>query len=399
MKPYHVKRRVVQLTVLILLCAIPVLGVFRIDLASASFVFFGRPIWWDNYQFLSGMALAILSAPLLTYVTIGSLWCGWACPQNLLTEWADALTFKWLGKRADVRVDGQGLVLAPDKNRWLNWLKLGATLLTASFFLGLVVLKLYYPAQDVWGFLWGTTTRQANFAIMLAFVVFFVFIDLAVVRYFLCDYACFYRMGQRLFQTRAALHVEHDGARVADCEKCHYCATVCPTRIEPNRIQKHDICIDCGECIDACDRLHLKEGTAGLLNFSTRSSAPQTGRQHSGLRLTLLRGGAGFLFLGGCALMGWGAWTQKTVDFQKMEADQEQLRVIAHHCQPRCAPLQVQCRGDHLAACYQAAACTCACSLEQDPTNPQRDTWQQCVRLNQKHLQALETASFPQVRR
>lgn len=393
-KPYHSKRRLVQSVVLALLCAIPLLGLFRIDLASASFRVLGHSISWDNYRFLSGLVLVLLSAPLLTYVTVGSVWCGWACPQNFLSEWADDLTQRWLGKRADVRVDGEGLVVAPIKNRLSHWLILGGLLFVAATLLGMVGLMNFYPPADIWAFVLGSAPRQANMAIMLGFTILLVFVDIAVVRYFFCDYACFYRMGQRLFQTGTALHIAYDVNRKDDCAKCHYCATVCPTRIQPNRIQAHDICIDCGECVDACQRLHDKSQESGLLRFSRGVSASPS-PQGILTRIPLFRISVALVFLLGCALMGWGAWLQPHVDYAQQDAAQERLLQIAHVCQPRCAALQAQCRGDRLDRCYEAAACTCSCELERDPHNPQQATWEACVRLNQQHRQAWLVVHVP----
>ncbi len=389
-KPYHARRRLVQSAVLGLLCAVPLQGLFRIDLASASFSVLGHSIGWDNYRFLTGMVLVLLSAPLLTYVTVGAVWCGWACPQNFLSEWANELTQRWLGKRADVRVDGEGLVVAPAKNRFSHWVMLALILMLASMGLGMVVLMNFYAPADVWGFVLGSVPRQANMAIMLGFTVFLVFIDLAVVRYFFCDYACFYRMGQRLFQARTmALHIAYDEQRHDDCVKCHYCATVCPTRIQPNQMRIHDICIDCGECVDACQRLHDKTGEPGLLRFSG-AVRPATSVPASGVlqRIPLFRMSVALVFCLGCGLMVWGAWSQPHIDLVQQEKDQARQRQLAHICQPRCAALQVQCRGDRLDRCYEAAACTCSCELEQDPVNPQRATWESCVRLNHQHRQA-----------
>lgn len=387
----------VQSLALVLLACIPLFGLFRIDLASARFMLLGYAVDWDNYLFLLGLTLVVISVPLLTYVTVGSLWCGWACPQNFLSEWANGLTLRWLGKRADVRVDGDGMVVASAKNRLSHWLALGIPLLAMSFMLGLLVLMGFYPAKDIWDFVTGATVRQANMAIMLGFTVLLVFIDIAVARYFFCDYACFYRMGQRLFQTREVLHIAYDASRVQDCAKCHYCATVCPTRIQPNHITAHDICIDCGECIDACHRLHDKAGTLGLLKFSRGEVHQHEEQAKSRSHLNRFRGLVGLLFLSGCSFMAWGLWTQPRVDLQQQAADQQRLLAVVHHCQPRCAPLQAQCRGDNLARCYEAAACSCSCSLEQDPGNPQRAIWESCVRLNQQHLQTFLQSRHPVV--
>jgi polyferredoxin len=129
---YHFPRRAVQVATLLVLTLIPALGIFRIDLSSASFYVLGHQIWWSNFFFISGLAIVIAITPIITYMTIGAAWCGWACPQNLLSEWANNLTYKFLGKRADVRVDGKGMVVAAAKNKAVNWLILGIIFLAAA---------------------------------------------------------------------------------------------------------------------------------------------------------------------------------------------------------------------------------------------------------------------------
>lgn len=390
MKQYHWKRKATQLVTLLLIALIPTLGLFRVDLASASFFILGRQIWWSNFPFLCGLSIVIATAPILTYMTIGAVWCGWACPHNLFTEWANDLTHKLLGKRADVSVDGAGMVVAASKNRVLNWLILGASFLAASMALALVALMFFYSPHDMWTFITAGSDRQVNMSIMYFFAVFLIFIEIAVVRYFLCDYACLYRVGQRLFKTPDALHVSYDVSRSSDCSKCNYCATSCITDIEPTDIKIYDACIDCGECIDACNRLHAKSGTRGLLSFGIGEGRSGTGwRETLGKFVPRAFWLVGAVFLLGSAMMAWGFVMQKPIDENKLLQEQQKIQNIAHVCNRQCAPEQDACNGRHLASCYRAAACKCACSLKQDPLNPLGDSWRQCVQNSTAHAEAL----------
>ncbi len=387
---YHWKRKATQLVTLLLLCLIPALGLFRIDLASASFLTLGRQVWWSNFPFLIGLALVAATAPIITYMTIGAVWCGWACPQNLLSEWANGLTRKLLGKRADVRVDGEGMIVAASRNKVINWLILGTSFLAASMMLALVAFMFFYTPGDVWAFLTAGANRQTNMLVMYLFAVFLIFIDIASIRYFLCDYACLYRVGQRLFKSRDALHVTYDASRSSDCTKCNYCATSCITGIQPTDIKIYDACIDCGECIDACDRLHAKSATRGLLKFEIgESESGTTWRRKLGKVFSGFNWLVGALFLLGCAMMAWGIVTQKSVDQKKLLLEQQKIQRVAHICNSQCAPLQLTCNGKNIAGCYRAAACKCACSLQQDPLNVLADSWRQCVQSNTAHAQAL----------
>jgi polyferredoxin len=386
------KRRIVQFATLMLIVLIPATGLFRIDLASASFVVLNHQIWWSSFTLVTGLALIFVTAPILTYMTIGTVWCGWACPQNLVAEFGDMLTHKLLGKRASVRVEGKGFVVAETKNRLLNWMVLGSVFLLASFVIALIPFLLFFSPAYLWEMLTFGDTEKLSTFIFYLLIVFLVFADIAFIRYYLCDYACFYRMGQRMFKTRDALHVTYDATRAADCAKCNYCATVCITSIQPTAIAPHDICINCGECIDACDRLHQKTGTPGLLDFKLSSeSANRTWYQkiatvlRSTNRLVLV------LFLAGIVLMVWGLVTQPKVLPKIPFAVQQKTREIARICSVQCVQQESACKNRNMEGCYRAAACRCECTLQQDPSNTDSNGLRQCVARNLAHAETERT--------
>jgi len=380
---YRFPRRAVQIATLLMFSLVPALGIFQIDLASASFHVLDRQIWWSNSTFIFGLTVVLTTVPIVTYMTIGAVWCGWACPQNLLSEWANKLTYRFLGKRADVRVDGKGMVVAAAKNRIANWLILGTIFLLASLVLALVPILLFLPHGDVWDFITFSASQKISDTVKYPyfFMVFLIFIDIAFIRYFFCDYACFYRIGHMLFKTRDALHVTYDASRSADCAKCNYCATTCITAIEPTNIKTEDPCIGCGECIDACDQLHESSGTRGLLRFETgtRGSAT-TWKQKLGEMFSRLNWLIGAVFISGWAMMAWGIAMQEPVRPQMTSAELQHIQHVTRACNSQCAGEIASCKGANMAGCYRASACKCDCSLQQDPNNPAIGTWRQCVK-------------------
>jgi polyferredoxin len=391
---YHLPRRAVQLATLLVISLIPALGIFRIDLPSASFDVLGHQIWWSNFFFISGLAIVIAIIPIITYMSIGAVWCGWACPQNLLSEWANNLTYKFLGKRADVRVDGKGMVVAAAKNKAVNWLILGAIFLAAAMVLALVPLVLFYPHRDIWAFVTFSASREMAESIKYPyyFLVLLIFIDIAFVRYFFCDYACFYRIGHMLFKTKDALHVTYDASRSSDCAKCNYCATSCITAIQPTDIKIADPCIGCGECIDACDDLHEKTGTAGLLRFEIgKKGSKTTSVQKLKEFFSRLNWPIGLIFIYGCVMMGWGIATQEPVRTQLSPAQMHKIQMVARTCDSRCSTYISSCKGDNIAGCYRASACKCDCNLQLDPGNAASGTWRQCVKKYTSLAEALSS--------
>jgi hypothetical protein len=385
---YHWKRRSTQLGMLLLIILIPTLGLFRIDFATASFFINDLQVEWTNYLFLIGLTIVVCTVPIITYLTVGSVFCGWACPQNLFSELSDGLTHKLLGKRADVRIDGPGMIVAASKNKAHNWLILGFIFLVASAVLAFFFLMFFYTRSDMWAFITGETDRQPSMIVMYWMTTFFIFIDIATVRYLYCDYPCLYRVWLRFFRNRDALHISYDASRSSACEKCNYCAATCITDIQPTNIRITDTCVDCGECIDACDQLHAKSGISGLLSFKVGESGNEMtwrkmlGKAFSGSRWLLVA-----FFLLGCALMVWGGEiaSQKIIDQERFQQENRKNQEVARVCNRQCAELQATCNAQSVKAkdfsgCYRASACMCACTLQQDPTSSSADSLRQCVR-------------------
>lgn len=306
---FRPQRRLVQLATLLVLVLIPAAGVFRIDLAAGSLLVLGHAVSLRDFPVVAGLAIVLATGPLLMISTIGTLWCGWACPQNTVSEWANTLTHRLLGSRANVNVESAGLQVAPSKNRAANWAQLGLQFALASMVLGLVPLFYFFPPAVVWSLLsFGEDAQFSRFMFRLFLVsAGAAFVDIALVRYFLCNYVCLYRFGLLLFRNENGLRVAYDASRSADCAKCNYCRVSCLTSVDPTAIQRFDRCINCAECIDACTRLHAKQEPVvpGLLRFEY-GPGTRTGQGGAFARLLSLFGWHGALFLAGCAIMGYG---------------------------------------------------------------------------------------------
>jgi len=391
---YHWKRRAVQLATLFIIALIPAVGLFRIDLTTASFTILDRQIWWSNFTLVFGLAIIVATAPIITYMTIGTVWCGWACPQNLLSEWANSLTHKLLGKRANVDVAGEGLKVAAAKNKAVNWIVLALSFLAAALVLGIIPFLFFFSPAEVWSFFtFSAGARLSQFMRQLYFFgVFLIFVDIAVIRYFWCDYACLYRIGQKIFKTQDALHVSYDASRSADCAKCNYCATSCITGIQPTQIKVYDSCIDCGECIDACNRLHARSGTQGLLQFELgEKGGVPTWRGKLREVMSRFNWWVGGLFLAGCAMTVWGILPERQVVLPPPTAAQLKANQLGETCRSQCAPQLAGCKAGVRSDCYRATACQCQCSLEHEPSNPLAGEWRRCVQSDTEKADALNS--------
>lgn len=272
-------RQVTQLGMILLLLLIPLLGVFRIDVSSG-FIVLGRQIWFADFSLVFGFWLALACTFIMLYSTVGTAFCGWLCPQNTFSSLADKFTFKLLGKRAVLDWENQDSTKVTNrKNKTLNWFLLGIKLFALSLLAALIPLLYFIEPSQLWGLISFQDQTESAFSLRWIYMVFtfIVFVNLAVVRHFLCRYMCIYRIWQFLFKTKDTLHIHYDGTRSAECEKCSYCVTKCMVQIDPRNTTTFDSCTNCGACISACDTMHAKENKSGLLSFklgerATRSS-------------------------------------------------------------------------------------------------------------------------------
>ncbi len=275
---YHGRRRLVQAASFALAVLVPASGLFRIDPSAGALVVLDRQIWFSDFFLLAGVWIMLASALVILYSAAGTVFCGWVCPQNIVSEWANFMTRKLLGRRAKVEMDGSAPIVAVTKNKALNWVLLGLSLLAASMVVAVVPLFYFYAPATIWSFVtWRADPRLAGSLHYIYFVfVLIILLDVAFIRHFWCRFACVYRVWQHSFRTRETLHVRYDASRASSCDKCSYCVSSCFIEIDPRKTAVYDSCINCGECVDACNRLHHKSGKPGLLSFEFGERREQT---------------------------------------------------------------------------------------------------------------------------
>ncbi len=301
---------------LALIVLVPTTGLFRIDPSAGALVVLDRQIWFSDFFLIFGLWIFLATVMVFLYSIAGTVFCGWVCPQNSVAEWANIVTRKFLGKRAEVSLDGAAPRVTASKDRVLNWVALAACFVGASMLIALVPMLYFYPPSAVWSFVSlrpDPTLAGSLYWIYTVFVL-IILLDITVLRHFWCRFICVYRVWQHSFKTRQTLHIAYDRSRAADCEGCNYCVTKCFIDLDPRSTDVYDSCINCGECVDACDRMHQKEGAPGLLRFEfgERSVPAQAAaarkRNNEYSLLGRSRWALPFSALG-LAMFAWGAWS------------------------------------------------------------------------------------------
>jgi polyferredoxin len=312
---YHRRRRAVQAAVLLLIVLVPLSGLFRIDPIAGGLVILDRQVWFADFFLFFGLWIFLATLMVFLYSIAGTVFCGWACPQNTVAEWANRVTRRFLGKRAEVSLDGAPVRVTAAKDRWLNWVLLASCLLGASLAIALVPMLYFYPPAAILSFVTLRPDPALAGSLYWIYTVFvlIVLLDVTLLRHFWCRFICVYRVWQHSFKTRQTLHIEFDASRASDCAGCNYCVTQCFIDLDPRSTDVYDSCINCGECVDACQRMHRKEGTPGLLRFAfgarDASAAHHAGRRNNEYSLLgRSRWALPFSALG-LAMFGWGIHT------------------------------------------------------------------------------------------
>jgi len=269
----HALRRGSQYLVMALLVLIPVSGLFRIDPMAGAFRLLDYQVWFADISIVMGFWLMAATGLIFMYSWAGAVFCGWVCPQNTLSEWANALTAKLLGRRALMMdVSGQKMQVARRKNVWINKAVLAVCFVLIAMLFAIIPLLYFFDPAVIWSFLILHPVAKAEHLLWIYSVcVLVVLVDVAAMRHLVCKYMCIYRVWQHSFKTKDTLHIAYDSSRSDDCLHCNYCEDSCFLDIDPRRTEVFDSCINCGECVVACDQLHSKSKKMqgpGLLSFA-----------------------------------------------------------------------------------------------------------------------------------
>lgn len=236
-----------------------------VDFPARRFYFFFIEIWPQEVYYLTG--ILILAALGLFAVTsmFGRLWCAWGCPQ---TVWTDL--FLWVerliegDRSARIRLDRAPWT--PSKTgkkifKHIVWIMISAATGGAWVF--------YFA--DAPTLLRDLVLLQAPTAawLTIAFLTTSTYLMAGHAREQVCTYMCPYARFQAAMLDEESLIVTYRSDRGeprgkykrgeswddrGHCIACNQCVVVCPTGIDIRDGQQLE-CINCGLCIDACNRV------------------------------------------------------------------------------------------------------------------------------------------------
>jgi cytochrome c oxidase accessory protein FixG len=207
----------------------------RFDVPSLKLYFFGSVVWISEAYFFLLIFLLFFIGIMLATLLYGRIWCGWACPQTVLSD----LT-RLIMKLSD-RLAGRPVLSAVLSQ---SFVFLFSSIVSASIVWYFVspyemIPRIISRALGPWTF-----GSWALFTVL-------IYLDLAFVRRKFCSFVCPYARLQSAFFDHKTLTIAFDARRSDECMDCEACVRACPSEIDIRKGLQVE-CVNCAECIDAC---------------------------------------------------------------------------------------------------------------------------------------------------
>jgi len=284
------RRRLTQAAFFALFVLAPSLNLLRFDLYETQLWFLGFRWSLGIDAFLRGEAGAAATAvsilvrgflPVIALAALvlgvayryGRLYCGWLCPHFSMVETLNDLLHRASGKFSVWERSGSPREGRDPRARW--WPVFLASCLVLGFVWAITLLTYLLPPRVIWGNLvtGALTPNQARF-LGVATLVFTL--EFVLARHLFCRFGCAVGLFQSLawMANPRALVVAFARARTPECRSCdaprgNACDRSCPMRLNPRTIKRLMFsCVQCGRCLDACEKVQGDRGRTPLLTWT-----------------------------------------------------------------------------------------------------------------------------------
>jgi len=239
-------RRLIAVTEALVIIGLPFLKIngesaLRFDISSLRLHFFGISLWMEEFYIV--LIAIIFISLLFIFITIllGRLWCGWVCPQTVLS----------------------------DLTGFIDHSKSPINILIIALFSILVSANLIWYLISPYKFFHSLLRGEVGRITWTFWTVFslIIFLNLLLVRYRFCATVCPYaRLQGTLFDDRTLI-ITFDERRRRECMECMACVKTCPVGVDIRRGPQTE-CTACARCIDACNERVSRRGMPSLINYS-----------------------------------------------------------------------------------------------------------------------------------
>lgn len=248
------------------------------DVPGRKLHLFGWTFWPQETHFI--FLILVMAGLTLFFVTsiLGRLWCGYACPQTILSH-AFILVERIIegDRHKRVKLDKSPWNMDKISKKLAKW----SVWLAMSVYLGLTFAGYYTPMRALFkDFISGHAQPSTILVIGFFTVVSMVFFGFFRGRF--CSTMCPYARFQGAMFDRDTIMVNYDMVRgeprgkakdpeAGSCVDCNLCVQVCPQNIDiRNGVQFE--CINCAACVDACDTVMEKlDRPKGLVRYASEA--------------------------------------------------------------------------------------------------------------------------------
>ena len=273
----------------------PALNLLRFDLNEAQLWFLGMR--WSlgidalargeinaTQASITFMLRAFLPALLFIAVFLGiayrygRLYCGWLCPHFSAVETLNNLLHRACGKLSIWDRDKTPRANVDPKARWWPLFALSCALM--GFLWAITLLTYLLPPAAIWGgLIHGTLTpNQTRFIVIGSLVL---TAEFAFARHLFCRFGCAVGLFQSLawMANPRSMVVSFARERARDCKTCDEprgsaCDHVCPMRLNPRNIKRKMFsCVQCGQCLTACDESQQAQSRTPNLQWQIGAEA------------------------------------------------------------------------------------------------------------------------------
>ncbi len=245
-------RRIAQLLTLVLLIAIPLLNKNGIDALMGSIYSLALGPFWISDP-LSGLQVILttlsvdttllvsMAIPAGFAIVFGRVFCGWICPQNLLSEVCDFLS---------QRIGMTRLIKLPPTS--MPRYAALAVMLALTMVLGFPVANLI-SAPGIISVQISEYVMSGSVAGEFVLIGLILLFEFFVLRRAWCNYFCPVGGFLGIFRTARTMKVAYR-KETDQCIKCGECVKACQLGLNPMGGKIYPLCHNCGDCIDACER-------------------------------------------------------------------------------------------------------------------------------------------------
>ncbi len=263
------------------------------DIPKRQFTLFGTTFFATETPLLLLLLLGLFLSIFLFTALAGRVWCGWGCPQTVYMEFVFRPIERLLeGSPAQQRkLDKQG----GSPRRVLKYF----IYLLLSMFLAHVFLSYFVGTTQLWEWMHRSPFKHPSTFLIMAGVTAMIFFDFSYFREQTCLVACPYGRFQSVLLDKHSAIVAYDynrgeprakkrqrseeppeGAESwGDCIQCKACVLTCPTGIDIREGLQME-CINCTQCIDACDDIMEKiHKPKGLIRYTSQQTLETNQKQ------------------------------------------------------------------------------------------------------------------------